>query len=48
MEEINLKNILLLDERLENEKKQFALIKTLNSNEAKKFIMLKRIVSKIE
>ena len=48
MEEINLNNIILLDERLENEKNQFALIKTLNYNEAKKFMILKRIVSKIE
>ena len=48
MEEINLNNIILLDERLENEKNQFALIKTLNYNETKKFMILKRIVSKIE
>ena len=48
MEEINLNNIILLDERLENEKNQFASIKTLNYNEAKKFMILKRIVSKIE
>ena len=48
MEEINLNNKLLLNERLENAKKQFDLIKELNPKDSQKLEILKQLVSKIE